>query len=291
MIATHLTRAALLRTIASDWSAIRAKAVAKGARRCRTARLPQTPKILGSSAKTIKGEAIRIKSAVAYLSPSVESGYDTCRNASKACRKACLVKSGQLGMAPALNARLWKTALALGAPKMFRALLAFEIAALARAARAEGFTPAIRLDGTSDLGIAATLAQTIPGVQFYDYTKDATRALKHAKGELAPNYHVTFSYSGWNRTDALAVLAAGGNVAVAFDVATAIKGRRDAGALPTSWEGYRVIDGDETDARFLDDSGVVVGLRFKGEANRAARIKAAGAFVVRAREPKLLPRA
>ena len=35
--------------------------------------------------------------------------------------------------------------------------------------------------------------------------------------------------------------------------------------LPESWHGYRVINGDESDLRFLDDSPVVVGLKAKGQ--------------------------
>ena len=38
------------------------------------------------------------------------------------------------------------------------------------------------------------------------------------------------------------------------------------GDLPATWYGYRVIDGDKHDYRFLDERGVVVGLRAKGEA-------------------------
>ena len=37
--------------------------------------------------------------------------------------------------------------------------------------------------------------------------------------------------------------------------------------LPSKWKGFRVIDGDLTDNRFLDDQGVVVGLREKKTGN------------------------
>ena len=42
------------------------------------------------------------------------------------------------------------------------------------------------------------------------------KALAHARGQLAPNYHVTFSRSETNEADCLRVLEAGGNVAVVF---------------------------------------------------------------------------
>ena len=35
-------------------------------------------------------------------------------------------------------------------------------------------------------------------------------------------------------------------------------------ALPGTWHGFPVIDGDLHDCRFLDPKGVVVGLRAKG---------------------------
>jgi hypothetical protein len=47
--------------------------------------------------------------------------------------------------------------------------------------------------------------------------------------------------------------------------------------LPETYLGRPVIDGDEHDLRFLDPSGVVVGLRAKGKAR-----KQRGGFVVAA---------
>jgi hypothetical protein len=33
--------------------------------------------------------------------------------------------------------------------------------------------------------------------------------------------------------------------------------------LPTEYLGYKVINGDESDLRFLDDKNVIVGLKYK----------------------------
>jgi hypothetical protein len=33
--------------------------------------------------------------------------------------------------------------------------------------------------------------------------------------------------------------------------------------LPTEYEGYKVINGDEDDLRFLDEKNVIVGLKYK----------------------------
>ena len=49
----------------------------------------------------------------------------------------------------------------------------------------------------------------------------------------------------------------GGNVAAVF--------RK---ALPETWNGYKVINGDETDLRFLDEKNIIVGLVEKGLAKK-----------------------
>ena len=79
------------------------------------------------------------------------------------------------------------------------------------------------------------------------------------KGSLPSNYHLTFSRSEANEAQALDVLKAGGNVACVFS-----------GSLPETYLGFRVINGDESDLRFLDPSGVIVGLKAKGKAKKDA---------------------
>ena len=75
-------------------------------------------------------------------------------------------------------------------------------------------------------------------------------------GTLPKNYNLTFSRSETNENDCISILKRGGNVAVVF------RGK----ALPTHWQGFPVINGDENDLRFLDPKGVVVGLSAKGKA-------------------------
>ena len=91
-------------------------------------------------------------------------------------------------------------------------------------------------------------------MQFYDYTKHPKPWLR-----TLPNYHLTFSHSGHNFEDCLEALQHGINVAVVFTT-------RRGEALPETWNGFPVIDGDLHDCRFLDPTGVVVGLRAKGMA-------------------------
>ncbi len=66
-----------------------------------------------------------------------------------------------------------------------------------------------------------------------------------------------------NDAHAIAWLNNGGNIAVVFDTK---KGEE----LPTSFWSRPVVDGDKTDLRFLDANNVVVGLRSKGNAKKAA---------------------
>ena len=90
-----------------------------------------------------------------------------------------------------------------------------------------------------------------PDVQFYDYTKLANRK------DLPSNYRLTFSLAEDNEVQAWAALTLGINIAVVF------KNR-----LPENFMGHRVINGNESDLRFLDPMGVIVGLKAKGKAKR-----------------------
>ena len=80
---------------------------------------------------------------------------------------------------------------------------------------------------------------------------------------FAPNYHLTFSRSESNRTEALRYLEMGGNVAIVFD--------KIPETLTYNGRTYRVVDGDRHDLRFLDDvegmkqegEGLVIGLKYK----------------------------
>jgi hypothetical protein len=76
-------------------------------------------------------------------------------------------------------------------------------------------------------------------------------------GEMPKNYHLTFSKSETNGAIAESILKSGGNVAMVF--------RK---SLPAKWLGAEVVNGDETDLRFLDGAGKIVGLVEKGKAKK-----------------------
>jgi hypothetical protein len=56
-------------------------------------------------------------------------------------------------------------------------------------------------------------------------------------------------------------LKQGYNVAAVFNV-------KDGSELPTTYKGYKVVDGDISDLRFLDAKNVIVGLKSKGDAKK-----------------------
>ena len=92
-----------------------------------------------------------------------------------------------------------------------------EIRLFAERCRRQGYRPAVRLNGTSDVNWERFgLMEKFPGVQFYDYTKIYKRALKWAAGKLPKNYHITYSLNEDNKRQALYVLKRGGNISAVF---------------------------------------------------------------------------
>lgn len=208
-----------------------------------------------SDAKTIKGNKKGYLTGVLYLAPSTEAGgRDLCPMASAECRLACLYGAGMAGVFPSIKrARIAKTLWYLRDPKSFMSTLRADIHRLTVLAAKRGLKPCVRLNGTSDIPkLARDLACEFPEVQFYDYTK-----LLKPWQRVTANYHLTFSFSGDNLAACLTALAEGINVAVVFS-----------GSLPATWHGYPVINGDESDLRFLDPVGVIVGLSTKGDAKK-----------------------
>ena len=181
-----------------------------------------------------------------------------CGNNSIACTDYCLDGSGMRAVYENIHlskiARTW----------LFRYYRSWFINQLAREldnkqthAKRNNYIAAIRLNVMSDWPFETTgIIDQFPAIQFYDYSKHLKRA-----GLLRPNYWVTFSRSESNQRATMAALISGHNVAVVF--ADSNGGPRRPLALPESYKGYDVINGDLTDLRFLDRRGVVVGLKLK----------------------------
>lgn len=186
----------------------------------------------------------------------LSGGFNLCPMASKGCAAACLSRSGQSGMPSQQRAQAVRTAFMLSQPEAFGLILGAELRA---AVRAKGSIN-LRLNTTSDIrwelvapvSVAALATQ---GVKLYDYT-----AWKPADRKPSALYSLTYSAKEPSHTsdDYLrGILLQHGNVAMPF---TTARGE----ALPETWHGFRVIDGDVSDERRNDPRGVVVGLRAKG---------------------------
>lgn len=86
----------------------------------------------------------------------------------------------------------------------------------------------------------------------YDYTKRLDRV-----GMLTGNYRTTFSATGATREATVRRLVDRGDTVTAVFSSLA--------PMPARWHGIPVVNGDTTDDRFSDPSGVIVGLKAKGK--------------------------
>jgi len=200
------------------------------------------------------------------LAPANMAGVNVCAFSTAACRAVCVLKTAGNALYPMVQrARIVKTQFLNENPAAFVSLLASEIRRAIGKHGAENVS--FRLNTASDIRWEKVAPElfSITGATFYDYTKYP--AEHRSPGE---NYRLVFSVSERKTSDAFArdYLKNGRNVAVVFDTK---KGH----ALPNTWEGFPVLDGDRTDDRTIDPAGYVVGLRAKGSA-RGKRGSATG---------------
>jgi hypothetical protein len=127
--------------------------------------------------------------------------------------------------------------------------------------------PVFRLNGTSDLAfekyevvrngqLFRNIFTAFPEVTFYDYTKILGRKVAEI-----PNYSLTFSAADGNDNDVAKAITQGYNVATVFGIKKTLP-------MPETYMGIPVFNGDESDLRFLDPKGVIVGLYAKGKAKK-----------------------
>jgi len=217
---------------------------------------------VGTDAKTIKGVAFNWLTGILYLAPSDEAQViNTCPNASKGCRVSCLFSAGRGAFNNVREARIKKTLYFKENRFAFLNDVSKDIVALQKKAEKKGMKACVRLNGTSDLpwermmdDKGLTLMQKHDDIQFYDYTKSFKRMKEYLNGEMPSNYHLTFSRSESNQTEADEVLKLGGHVAIVYKNPPA----------PSS----KVVNGDESDLRFTDPDGVIVALKAKGKAKK-----------------------
>ena len=222
--------------------------------------------------KIQKGTKLGYLSFILHLAPADLSGRETCPKRTAGCTSACLNTAGRGGMFKKgektnviQKARIRKTKYFFEDRDAFMKDLYQDIVKAKKFADKQGLIPVFRLNGTSDLSwekyevgtTGLNLFQLFPTTQFYDYTKVLGRKISHL-----PNYHLTFSKADGNDADVAKALEQGLSVVAVYD------------EIPQG-----VPSADETDLRFLDPKGTMLGLKAKGRAK-----KDYSGFVIRLKE-------
>jgi hypothetical protein len=164
------------------------------------------------------------------------------------------------------QARIRKTQMFYEERAGFMEWLVADIELAVKQSKRLGLKPVFRLNGTSDISWEKypvvrngftynNIFAAFTELTFYDYTKILGRKVVNS------NYPLTFSAADGNDSDVYRAIAEGYNVAVVFGI-------KKGSPMPESYLGRPVFNGDDSDLRFLDPQGVVVGLYAKGKAKK-----------------------
>lgn len=199
------------------------------------------------SAKIKKGQKLYVSTYVMYLQSYKSLFGNTCAKGQN-CYKPCLLTSGRVKMDikefRILRARYFRTILFYVNREYFNRWLFAEIDAHSKLhsfSTSNSFM--VRLNGTSDLSPllfkvdGVNVLDAFPDIMFYDYTKISKRAEL-----IRDNYHLTFSFDGYNMDECLDMMSRGINVSIVVD-----------GPMPEKYMGVDVFSMDDTDLRPLDE--------------------------------------
>ena len=224
--------------------------------------------------KTLKGIKQGYNTYILHLAPEKLSGYNTCAKATAGCAAACLNTAGRGGMFKKgettnviQQARIRKTKMFFENRIAFMLALVKDIELAIKQSAKKQLIPVVRLNGTSDLAwekyevvrngqLFRNIFAAFPEITFYDYTKILGRKIKDIS-----NYSLTFSAADGNDADVAKAIVQGYNIATVFGI-------KKTKPMPESYMGLPVFNGDESDLRFLDPKGVIVGLYAKGKAKK-----------------------
>lgn len=205
------------------------------------------------NAKTVKGNQYGYLTGILYLASGSVSGFKVCPNSNEECEKHCLYYAGRVKFSSVQKARIRKTLYFFENRQSFLDDLVSDIKYLVKKSQKLNLKLCIRLNGTSDLNFKKFkvnnqyLYEIFPDVIFYDYTKMYSYIFPKDN-----NWHYTYSYDGINWDICEQYLNAGGNVSKIFY-----------SELPKQYKGFDVIEGYNSDLRFLDPPGTIIGLKFK----------------------------
>jgi len=177
-------------------------------------------------------------------------GENLCKFSTKDCRAMCLNMTGRAGFNSVQQARLYKTDFFVQHRKLFLDKLYKELEKIDKKGNC-----LVRLNVVSDVDwetemnkIGKSLGD-FKNILFYAYTKNPFVI----EANKLDNQHFTFSYSGGNWKWCEKFLKEKtANVAVVFKK-----------VVPSIYNAFKVISGDDSDERVLDEKGVVVGLKYK----------------------------
>ena len=222
--------------------------------------------------KAMKNLALKVHTYFLSLAPSDTSGFNVCAMANRVsineknpnksnCSYVCVAHNGNGRFEVVEKARIRKTRKFFLDRDNFLIELVQDIFKAIEYSKYYGFEPTFRLNAYSDLPFErikiksfgnCTIQELFPDVTFYDYSKVPNRKTPN-------NYELTYSHWGkWETTNDQ--IKKGYNVAMVFNT------NNDKNAkLPTTFNNLKVIDGDKTDLRTMQNDGknTIVGLRAK----------------------------
>jgi hypothetical protein len=219
--------------------------------------------LLSKGDTNVKTAKNAIKTYILYMAPAdTVAGFNLCPFASKGCKKSCLYSAGRGKFTNVQESRINKSKYWIFDRVAFNKQLLNELVNINTKAIIGNYKVAIRLNGTSDIDHIGLILRycnfdvlTLSNLYFYDYTK----SIKQIEKYLGTSYKLTFSRSESNDEQVKNVLQMGGNVAVVFNLS-------NNATLPLKYQGYNIINGDDTDLRYFDPNNVIVGLKAKGMA-------------------------
>jgi len=215
-----------------------------------------------TNSKTAKNS---LETYILYLSPEKQNskGVNLCPKASKGCAAACLYTAGRGKFTNVKASRINKSEYYISDKKIFINQLSKELVKIAAKSIKQNKKIAIRLNGTSDQDFISIIKKynnldllndkQFKNLVFYDYTAILGKIKKY----INTNYKLTLSRKEDNESDILQALKLGGNVAAVF---------RD--ELPTTYKGFNVVNGDESDLVMLEAKNCILGLKAKGDAKK-----------------------
>ena len=216
--------------------------------------------------KLIKNKKIGVDTWSLSLAHSDISGFNVCPMAKKFnspskdqnknlsdCSSCCVAYNNNAQIfSSVMEARIKKTlAFKLDTDNFLDALVV-EISMAINESVKKGNIPTFRLNTYSDIRFelykieGLNIFELFPNITFYDYSKIPNR-------RVPKNYEITYSFWG-NLNHLQKALNNNQNVAIVFE------------ELPKTFLNRKVVNGDLTDLRTIENDGenVIVGLKFKG---------------------------